>query len=276
MYAAPEILAPDRSGAGTAGCGTFPQGSLPAVAAGAERQSAPGGGACPQRRRPGVAPVRRVAELRDLPTGFGGLLRRPPLPAGRLCRVGGYPPHRPACRHRRLAGPRAAGACRRTFPQDRHCRHVPFGVCRMAFALLLDRCPACGRSRGRGFAVGMARYGDARQAHVRARAVGVDAGADRRRRSARQRPLRAGRAFARALYGQKSRLPGAGASLLRPRRHRAGVGRRRPAALLPGRIVRRRPACRHPFLCLAVRSCAAAVRPQGLRPCGSLYGQRVR
>lgn len=110
----------------------------------------PGGGACPQRRRPGVAPVRRVAELRDLPTGFGGLLRRPPLPAGRLCRVGGYPPHRPACRHRRLAGPRAAGACRRTFPQDRHCRHVPFGVCRMAFALLLDRCPACGRSRGRG------------------------------------------------------------------------------------------------------------------------------
>lgn len=65
-----------------AGCGTFPQGSLPAVAAGAERQPAPGGGACPQRRRPGVAPVRRVAELRDLPAGFGGLLRRPPLPAG--------------------------------------------------------------------------------------------------------------------------------------------------------------------------------------------------
>lgn len=49
----------------------------------------------------------------------------------------------------------------------------------MAFALLLDRCPACGRSRGRGFAVGMARYGDACQAYVRARAVGVDAGADR-------------------------------------------------------------------------------------------------
>ncbi len=82
------------------------------------------------------------------------------------------------------------GLAEELFPQDRHCRHVLFGVCRMAFALLLDRCPACGRSRGRSRAVGMARYGDARQAHIRARAVGVDAGADRRCRSARQRPLR--------------------------------------------------------------------------------------
>ena len=69
-------------------------------------------------------------------------------------------------------------------------RHVLCGVCRMAFALLLDRRPACGRSRGRSRAVGMARYGGASQAHIRARAVGVDAGADRRCRSARQRPLR--------------------------------------------------------------------------------------